>query len=106
MQTSCYLNLKHLIHSNNLNLFLDCVSVVAKVNWRIMYTLAPNFEANVYISPKLQTLRLMCTLAPNFEANVYINPKLQTWRLMCTLFPNLEAKVNFNFQLRSRLGLV
>ena len=27
--------------------------VVAKVNWRIMYTLAPNFEANVYISPKL-----------------------------------------------------
>ena len=77
MQTSCYLNLKHLIHSNNLNLFLDCVSVVAKVNWRIMYTLAPNFEANVYISPKLQTLRLMCTLAPNFEANVYINPKLQ-----------------------------
>ena len=48
----------------------------------------------------------MCTLAPNFEANVYINPKLQTWRLMCTLFPNLEAKVNFNFQLRFRLGLV
>ena len=57
--------------------------VVAKVNWRLMYTIAPNFEANVYISPKLQT-----------------------WRLMCTLFPNLEAKVNFNFQLRSRLGLV
>ena len=57
--------------------------VVAKVNWRIKYTLAPNFEANVYISPKLQT-----------------------WRLMCTLSPNLEAKVNFNFQLRSRLGLV
>ena len=82
----------------------NCVCVVAKVNWRLMYTLAPNFEANVYISPKLQTLRLMCTLAPNFEANVYINPKLQTWRLMCTLFPNLEAKVNFNFQLRSRLG--
>ena len=54
------------------------VYVVAKVYRRIMYTLAPNFEANVYISPKLQTLRLMCTLAPNFEANVYINPKLQT----------------------------
>ena len=29
------------------------VCVVAKVNWRIKYTLAPNFEANVYISPKL-----------------------------------------------------
>ena len=28
-------------------------SVVAKVNSRLMYTLAPNFEANVYISPKL-----------------------------------------------------
>ena len=52
--------------------------VVAKVYRRIMYTLASKFEANVYISPKLQTLRLMCTLAPNFEANVYINPKLQT----------------------------
>ena len=61
------------------------IYVVAKVNWRLMYTLAPNFEANVYISPKLQTWRLMCTLAPNFEANVYISPKLQTWRLMCRL---------------------
>ena len=60
---------------------LKYVCVVAKVNWRLMYTLAPNFEANVYISPKLQTSRLMCTLAPNFEANVYIRPKLQTWRL-------------------------
>ena len=40
---------------------------MAKVYRRIMYTLAPNFEANVYISPKLQTLRLMCTLAPNFK---------------------------------------
>ena len=55
--------------------------VAAKVYRRLMYTLAPNFEANVYISPKLQTSRLMCTLAPNFEANVYIRPKLQTWRL-------------------------
>ena len=43
---------------------------MAKVNWRLMYTLAPNFEANVYISPKLQTWRLMCTLAPNLEAKV------------------------------------
>ena len=59
------------------------VCVVAKVYWRIMYTLAPKFEANVYISPKLQTWRLMCS----------------------TLSPNLEAKVNFNFQLRSNLGL-
>ena len=58
-------------------------SVMAKVYWRIKYTLAPKFEANVYFSPKLQT-----------------------WRLMCTLSPNLEAKVNFNFQLRSWLGLV
>ena len=48
--------------------------------------------------------RIMYTLAPKFEANVYISPKLQIWRLMCTLSPNLEAKVNF--QLRSRLGLV
>ena len=62
---------------------LRYVHVVAKVNWRLMYTLAPNFEANVYISPKLQTWRLMCTLAPNFEANVYI----QTWRLK--FLPNL-----------------
>ena len=46
------------------------IYVVAKVNWRLMYTLAPNFEANVYISPKLQTWRLMCTLAPNLEAKV------------------------------------
>jgi hypothetical protein len=58
------------------------IYAVAKVYWRIKYTLAPKFEANVYFSPILQT-----------------------WRLMCTLSPNLEAKVNFNFQLRSRLGL-
>ena len=51
------------------------VSVVAKVNWRLMYTLAPNFEANVYISPKLQTWRLMCTLAPNLEAKVLSSDK-------------------------------
>ena len=69
--------------AESFTIFENHVYVMAKVNWRIMYT-----------------------LAPNFEANVYINPKLQTWRLMCTLFPNLEAKVNFNFQLRSRLGLV
>ena len=49
--------------------------------------------------------RIMYTLAPKFEANVYISPKLQTWWLMCTLSPNLEAKVNFNFQVRSKLGL-
>ena len=29
------------------------VYVVAKVYWRIMYTLAPKFEANVYSIPKL-----------------------------------------------------
>ena len=46
------------------------VYVVAKVYWRLMYTLAPKFEANVYISPKLQTWRLMCTLSPNLEAKV------------------------------------
>ena len=46
------------------------VYVVAKVYWRIKYTLAPKFEANVYFSPKLQTWRLMCTLSPNLEAKV------------------------------------
>ena len=49
---------------------MEYVSVVAKVYRRIKYTLAPNFEANVYISPKLQTSRLMCTLSPNLEAKV------------------------------------
>ena len=49
---------------------LRFVYVVAKVYRRIKYTLAPNFEANVYISPKLQTSRLMCTLSPNLEAKV------------------------------------
>ena len=34
------------------------VYVVAKVYWRIKYTLASKFGANVYISPKLQTWRL------------------------------------------------
>ena len=29
------------------------VVVVAKVYWRLMYTLAPKFEANVYISPQV-----------------------------------------------------
>ena len=77
------------------------VYVMAKVYRRIMYTLAPNFEANVYISPKLQTSRLMCTLAPNFEANVYISPKLQTLRLMCTLAPNFEANVYINPKLQT-----
>ena len=50
------------------------VFVVAKVYWRIKYTLAPKFEANVYFSPKLQTWGLMCTLSPNIEAkvNLYI----------------------------------
>ena len=48
---------------------------MAKVNWRLMYTLAPNFEANVYISPKLQTWRLMCTLSPNLETKVNVNKK-------------------------------
>ena len=52
----------------------------------------------------------MYTLAPKFEANVYISPKLQTWRLMCTLSPNLEAKVNWyvhvtQVTLAIRLGL-
>ena len=71
-----------LLCNENLNTFLtrarklfaemQCVFVVAKVNW-IKYTLAPKFEANLNISPKLQT-----------------------WRLMCKLSPNLEAKVNFN----------
>ena len=81
------LGLPHLKYSviTPLFLHLHTVYVVAKVYRRLMYTLAPNFEANVYISPKLQTWRLMCTLAPNFEANVYISPKLQTLRLMCTL---------------------
>ena len=50
--------------------FAILVYVVAKVYRRIKYTLAPNFEANVYISPKLQTWRLMCTLSPNLEAKV------------------------------------
>jgi hypothetical protein len=31
------------------------VYVVVKEYWRIKYTLAPKFEANVYFSPKLQT---------------------------------------------------
>ena len=53
-----------------LQLVLYSIYVVAKVYWRIMYTLAPKFEANVYISPKLQTWRLMCTLSPNLEAKV------------------------------------
>ena len=52
------------------------------------------------------TWRLMYTLAPNLEANVYISPKLQTWRLMCTLSPNLEAKVNFRSQISTfNIGL-
>ena len=42
--------------------FKTSAYVVAKVYWRIKYTLAPKFEANVYFSPKLQTWRLMCTL--------------------------------------------
>ena len=50
--------------------FTSHVSVVAKVNWRIKYTLAPKFEAKVYFSPKLQTWGLMCTLSPNLEAKV------------------------------------
>ena len=44
--------------------------VVAKVYWRIKYTLSPNLEAKVYFSPKLPTWRLMCTLSPNLEAKV------------------------------------
>ena len=44
--------------------------VMAKVYWRIKYTLAYNLEAKVYFSPKLQTWRLMCTLSPNLEARV------------------------------------
>ena len=48
----------------------DKVYVMAKVYWRIKYTLAPNLEAKVYFSPKLQTWRLMCTLSPNLEARV------------------------------------
>ena len=51
-------------------LIANMTYVVAKVYWRLMYTLAPKFEANVYISPKLQTWRLMCTLSPNLEAKV------------------------------------
>ena len=43
---------------------------MAKVYWRIKYTLAPKFEANLYFSPKLQNWRLMCTLSPNLEAKV------------------------------------
>ena len=54
--------LKNYLKRNATNIY-----VVAKVYWRLMYTLAPKFEANVYISPKLQTCRLMCTLAPNFK---------------------------------------
>ena len=46
------------------------VYVVVKEYWRIKYTLAPKFEANVYFSPKLKTWRLMCTLSPNLEAKV------------------------------------
>ena len=51
------------------------VSVVAKVYWRIKYTLAPKFEANVCFSPKIQTWRLMCTLSPNLETKVNVNKK-------------------------------
>ena len=54
----------------------EYVYVVAKVNWRIKYTLAPNFEANVYISPKLQTSKLMCTQSPNLEAKVNFSSQL------------------------------
>ena len=43
---------KYVVISIHLSLN-EIVFVVAKVNWRLMYTLAPNFEANVYISPKL-----------------------------------------------------
>ena len=43
---------------------------MAKVYWRIKYTLSPNLEAKVYFSPKLPTWRLMCTLSPNLEAKV------------------------------------
>ena len=36
-----------------LECFSENVYVVAKVYWRLMYTLAPKFEANVYFIPKL-----------------------------------------------------
>ena len=68
-------------------------SVVAKVYWRQKYTFAPNFEAKVYFSLKLQTWWKKYTLAPNFGANVYIIPKLQTWRQKYTLALNFEANV-------------
>ena len=35
--------------------------VVAKVNWRIKYTLAPNLEANVYVEASLRNW-LVCKL--------------------------------------------
>ena len=49
-----------------------CTYVVAKVYWRIKYTLASKFEAILYFSLKLQTWRLMCTLSPNLEAKVIL----------------------------------
>ena len=51
------------------------VYVVANVYWRQKYTFAPNFEAKVYFSLKLQTWRQKYTLVPNFEAKVLSSVK-------------------------------
>ena len=46
------------------------IYVMAKVYWRLEFTLAPNVEAEVHFSPHLQTLRLEYTLTSKLGANV------------------------------------